>query len=153
MTNIYSGNIFGNFCFNNAGSGIFSDSAFSGQPVIISNNSCIGNGLRGIHLRVAKYHVVSQNNVTSNSGHGIFLEGAQFNVVSNNLVRSNGDEGIRLDNRISVNADDNSISGNVVDSNTGNEIELSVGADNNVVDSNIGAVVNNGTGNTIGDNS
>lgn len=158
VTNIFSGNITKNYCYNNSAEGILSQAGGS-NPLVISQNTCIGNGATGIRLLVADENLIANNIIIGNLSFGIQLEGANVDVVSNNIIVDNGDDGIRLMVRVLVDSDDNIIEGNMIKDNDGHAIELTADTDGNLVHGNrlVGNTTNSilnsgGMGNTIVDN-
>jgi parallel beta-helix repeat protein len=127
---------------SNGGSGIYLSGASSGSN--ISGNIIVDNGI-GINSDLSSYNVISKNTVSSCGGNGISLNSSMGNLVSENTVTGNSQgSGILLsgsssnsitNNRLSGNSDgiefsssdatsnglyssNNTVSGNVVESNS-----------------------------------
>lgn len=157
VTNIFSGSITKNYCYNNSAEGIITQAGGS-NPLVISQNICIGNGASGIRLLVADENLITNNMVIGNLSYGIWLEGADTDVVSNNIIVNNGDDGIRLMVRVAVDCTNCIIEGNMIKDNDGHAVELTADTSGNLVHGNIlngnttNSISDGGLGNSVVDN-
>ena len=102
----------------NGGSGIYLSNTSTGSN--LSGNIITSNG-NGICVNSSLNNVVSGNTITGNTqGSGVLLSGASFNTISNNTLNNNSD-GIEFSssngNPDGIYSSNNTVSGNVVDSN------------------------------------
>lgn len=171
--NIQSDNNITNSCFihKNTGNGFICgsqniingntivDNTIDGIKIVSGSDSCIlsnniikGNGGIGINLLADKCGI-NCNNIMTSGGDGIYTSGVK-NKISSNTVIGNLGKGIHID----ATSDDCVINGNIVNTSTGNGLELVIGATDNIISSNnlkgnTGTnYVDNGTGTIIANN-
>lgn len=101
-----------------------------------SNNCCIdGNNVSnnsGYGIQILSNNCgINGNNINNNGTDGIYIDGTK-NRISNNTVVGNGERGIH----ILGTASNNVVNGNIIDTSTGNGLEIITGSTNNIVTSN-----------------
>ncbi|MFX1236198.1 MAG: NosD domain-containing protein [Promethearchaeota archaeon] len=136
LVNTSNGQIIGNNCSNNQGSGIF---LYDGSTNNIVSENAIHNvdGITqnyGISIGFSDNNTIINNNVSDHNLYGIVMAYSLFNNVSGNDVHDNQDSGFYL-----FNFDFNTISGNDVHDNQNSGIDMlncfnNTISENNVID-------------------
>jgi parallel beta-helix repeat protein len=131
----------------NAGGGVQVDAdhnSIVGNTIIFNGSSSFGDGVR---IENSSFNTVSSNTIAHNASHGVeIIDGIPFNAtpgtgsnqVLNNLISGNG-TGIFGGDGVLIRAEDfssfNIVSGNTIENNTTNGVQI-VSDDNNMVSGN-----------------
>lgn len=157
--NVNSGNIVGNYMYNNEEHGCEIIATAVTQPLHFNNNTLSSNLLYGLWLYLSKGIIVTNNSMFYNYQDGILVSGSVDNIISSNLCSYNGGDGIELATAGgTVDSDNNIVSNNLTVSNDNWGVLLTADTNGNQVHGNLnksntsGALSDSGTGNNVADN-
>lgn len=101
LLNTSNGTIIDNYCFNNAGGGIYLDNS---NAILVQNNTLYNNDEPGIYLEESHNNMIISNNISFSYSCISIQESDHNQIVRNNV--SNGHHGITIDgsfNNVSMN--------------------------------------------------
>jgi parallel beta-helix repeat protein len=121
---------------------------------VVKGNIIISNWKEGILIEEGSSNTISSNIILNNWQEGIRIDAGSSNTISGNIIKNNGfnesdpediRDGLKLENE----ANENTLTRNLVFKNSGNGINVEEGAERNTIEHNI--AMRNGVDNTYFD--